>query len=98
MIWESINLTYKLDPKWRNGCLSSANSKWRQYKTHLTRTFIQPNRNNPKLMNKKKSELQSARGKVNLYPHRLSGKGYAGLSKEISSDLCDDDEINRAIL
>ncbi|XP_042373414.1 uncharacterized protein LOC121967329 [Zingiber officinale] len=27
MIWESVNLTYQLDPKWRNGCLSSANSK-----------------------------------------------------------------------
>ncbi|XP_074573663.1 uncharacterized protein LOC141830081 [Curcuma longa] len=110
MIWESVNLTYKMDPKWRNGCLSSANAKWRQYKTHLTRTFIRPNRNNPKLLNKvpqghcispkdwssfvisrmsedfiKKSELQSERGKANLYPHRLSRKGYAGLSQEIVS-------------
>ncbi|KAG6479149.1 hypothetical protein ZIOFF_062610 [Zingiber officinale] len=45
-------MTYQLDLKWRNECLSSVNSKWRQYKTHLTRTFIQPNRNNPKLLNK----------------------------------------------
>ncbi|XP_042474711.1 MADS-box transcription factor 4-like isoform X2 [Zingiber officinale] len=45
-------LTYQLDPKWRNECLSFANSKWRQYKTHLTKTFIQPNRNNLKLLNK----------------------------------------------
>ncbi|XP_042391667.1 uncharacterized protein LOC121982592 [Zingiber officinale] len=110
MIWESVNLTYELDPKWRNGCLISANTKWRQYKTHLTRKFIHPNRNNPKLLNKvpqghcisredwssfvinrmsedfiRKSELQSQRSKENLYPHRLSRKGYAGLSEEIVS-------------
>ncbi|XP_042382083.1 uncharacterized protein LOC121974875 isoform X2 [Zingiber officinale] len=33
-------LTYNVDIKWKKGCLRLANSKWRQYTTHLTQTFI----------------------------------------------------------
>ncbi|XP_019170300.1 PREDICTED: uncharacterized protein LOC109165811 [Ipomoea nil] len=47
---------------------------------------------------KKVSELQKSRRKKNLYPHRLARKGYARLASEISTELCDDDEVNRAIL
>lgn len=40
LIWESVNLTYDVDIRWKKDCLKSANSKWRQYKAHLTKTFI----------------------------------------------------------
>ncbi|XP_073128723.1 uncharacterized protein [Henckelia pumila] len=35
---------------------------------------------------------------MNKYPHRLARKGYARYAEEIVNDLCDDDEINRALI
>ncbi|XP_073031271.1 uncharacterized protein [Primulina eburnea] len=35
---------------------------------------------------------------MNIYPHRLARKGYACFAEEIAAELCDDDEINRAII
>ncbi|XP_042440343.1 uncharacterized protein LOC122025580 [Zingiber officinale] len=43
------------------------------------------------------SDEQKNRRRQNVYPHRLSRKGYACFADEIASDLCDDD-INRAII
>nr|GMC76399.1 putative transposase, Ptta/En/Spm, plant [Ipomoea batatas] len=39
-IWEAVNLTFIVPPQFKKSCLSSANDKWRQYKTHLTNNFI----------------------------------------------------------
>ncbi|XP_073155493.1 uncharacterized protein [Henckelia pumila] len=121
-IWESVNLTYNIDPSWKKGCLNSANNKWRQYKAHLTQKFIFSKLDKPELKKppsgygitrddwssfvisrmsddfmKVRAE-QKRRRKRNIYPHRLSRKGYARFADEIAGELCDDDEINRAII
>ncbi|XP_073057676.1 uncharacterized protein [Primulina eburnea] len=44
------------------------------------------------------SDQQKERRKKNIYPHRLSRKVYARFAEEIASELCDDDDINRAII
>ncbi|XP_073269050.1 uncharacterized protein [Primulina huaijiensis] len=41
---------------------------------------------------------QKKRRKQNIYPHRMSRKGYACFANEIADELCDDDDINRAIM
>ncbi|XP_075497743.1 uncharacterized protein LOC142534979 [Primulina tabacum] len=41
---------------------------------------------------------QKKRRKQNIYPHRMSRKGYARFADEIADELCDDDDINRAIM
>ncbi|XP_073020481.1 uncharacterized protein [Primulina eburnea] len=41
---------------------------------------------------------QKNRRKQNIYPHRMSRKGYARFADEIAAELCDDDDINRAIM
>ncbi|XP_073298511.1 uncharacterized protein [Primulina huaijiensis] len=43
------------------------------------------------------SDQQKERRKKNIYPHRLARKGYARFAEKIASELCDDDDINRAI-
>ncbi|XP_073123545.1 uncharacterized protein [Henckelia pumila] len=123
LIWESVNLTYDVDQSWKKGCLSSASSKWRQFKTHLTQTFILSKLDKLEELNEppigygiaqndwnsfvisrmsddfiKLSEKQQERRKQNLYPHRLARKGYARYAEEIANELCDDVEINRAII
>ncbi|XP_073051647.1 uncharacterized protein [Primulina eburnea] len=123
LIWESFNLTYNVDTTWKKGCLKSANNKWRQYKTHLTRTFILSKLDKPEELNEpptgygiskddwssfvinrmsddfiRLSDQQKERRKMNIYPHRLARKGYARFAEEIAAELCDDDEINRAII
>ncbi|XP_073124125.1 uncharacterized protein [Henckelia pumila] len=122
-IWESVNLTYNIDPSWKKGCLNSANNKWRQYKAHLTQKFIFSKLDKPEELKKPPSGYgitrddwssfvisrmsddfmkvraeQKRRRKQNIYPHRLSRKGYARFADEIAGELCDDDEINRAII
>ncbi|XP_073311198.1 uncharacterized protein [Primulina huaijiensis] len=123
LIWESVNLTFDVPPSWKKGCLSSANNKWRQFKSHLTRTFILNKVDKPEeldqpptgyglarddwisfVMNRMSdkfielSDQQKERRKKNIYPHRLARKGYARFAEEIASELCDDDDINRAII
>ncbi|XP_075482687.1 uncharacterized protein LOC142522962 isoform X1 [Primulina tabacum] len=44
------------------------------------------------------SDQQKERRKKNIYPHRLAHKGYARFAEEIVAELCDDEEINRAII
>ncbi|KAK6125190.1 hypothetical protein DH2020_041056 [Rehmannia glutinosa] len=44
------------------------------------------------------SELQKERQKANKYPHHLARKGYARLEQDLESELCDDEDINRAVL
>ncbi|XP_073137196.1 uncharacterized protein [Henckelia pumila] len=51
LIWESVNLTYDVDQSWKKGCLSSANTKWRQFKTYLTQTFILSKLDKPEELN-----------------------------------------------
>ncbi|XP_073133553.1 uncharacterized protein [Henckelia pumila] len=46
----------------------------------------------------KESDEQKKRRRQNVDPHRLSRKGYARFADEIASELCDDDEINRALI
>lgn len=46
-----VQLIYNVDSKWKKGCLRSANSKWRQYKTHLTQKFILSRRDKPEELN-----------------------------------------------
>ncbi|XP_075483036.1 uncharacterized protein LOC142523231 [Primulina tabacum] len=41
---------------------------------------------------------QKKRRKQKIYPHRMSRKGYARFADKIADELCDDDEINRAIM
>ncbi|XP_073314019.1 uncharacterized protein [Primulina huaijiensis] len=116
-------LTFDVPPSWKKGCLSSANNKWRQFKSHLTRTFISNKVDKPEeldqpptgyglarddwisfVMNRMSdkfielSDQQKERRKKNIYPHRLARKGYARFAEEIASELCDDDDINRAII
>ncbi|XP_073140166.1 uncharacterized protein [Henckelia pumila] len=108
LIWDSVNLLYNVDAKWKKGCLRSANSKWRQYKSHLTQTFILSKLDKPEELFEppaghgipkddwsafvisrmsgdfiKLSEKQKERRKQNVYPHRLSRKGYARFASEI---------------
>ncbi|XP_073281383.1 uncharacterized protein [Primulina huaijiensis] len=44
------------------------------------------------------SDQQKERRKKNIYPHRLARKGYARFAEEIASELCDDNDINKAII
>ncbi|KAH6833591.1 hypothetical protein C2S53_005395 [Perilla frutescens var. hirtella] len=44
-IWELVNLAYTVDPKWKTGCLESANTKWRQWKTTVFNKFNEPYKN-----------------------------------------------------
>lgn len=122
-IWESVNLSYKVDQKWKAGCLESANTKWRQWKCKLFNKFIVPNQNDPMKLNqppqdsgilqedwsefvndrmteefKVLSAEQRERRMKNIYPHRLSRRGYAGLAEEMKEELCGDDEIDRAVM
>ncbi|XP_073153464.1 uncharacterized protein [Henckelia pumila] len=108
LICDSVNLSYNVDAKWKKGCLRSANSKWRQYKAHLTQTFILGKLDKPEELYEppaihgipkddwsafvisrmsgdfiKLSEQQKDRRKQNVYPHRLSRKGYARFASEI---------------
>lgn len=46
----------------------------------------------------KLSDQQKKRIKHKIYPHRLARKGYARFAEEIAAELCDDDEINKAII
>ncbi|XP_073121501.1 uncharacterized protein [Henckelia pumila] len=110
LIWDLVNLSYNVDAKWKKGCLRSANSKWRQYKAHLTQTFILGKLDKPEELYEppashgipkddwsafvisrmsgdfiKLSEQQKYRRKQNVYPHRLSRKGYARFASEIVS-------------
>nr|GMD22314.1 putative Ulp1 protease family catalytic domain, putative transposase, Ptta/En/Spm, plant [Ipomoea batatas] len=116
-------MTFIVPPQFKKSCLSSANDKWRQYKTHLTNNFIWKRLNDEENLHKppvgfgitgdewsqfvitrmsddfkKLSEQQKERRKQNIYPHRIARKGYARLASELSTDLCDDEEVNRAIL
>ncbi|XP_019196472.1 PREDICTED: uncharacterized protein LOC109190440 [Ipomoea nil] len=122
-IWDAVNLSFRVPAIFKKPCLSSANDKWRQYKTQLTNNFIWKRLNDEENLHKpppgygimgdewsqfvisrmsedfkKLSEQQKVQRKQNLYPHRLARKGYARLASEISTELCDDDEVNRAIL
>ncbi|XP_075494777.1 uncharacterized protein LOC142532346 [Primulina tabacum] len=47
---------------------------------------------------KKLRDEQKKRRKQNIYLHRMSRKGYARFADEIVIELCDDDDINRAIM
>ncbi|XP_042432737.1 uncharacterized protein LOC122019324 [Zingiber officinale] len=123
LIWESVNLTYDVPPSWKKGCLNSASNKWRQFKSHLTQTFISKKLDKLEELDEppsgyglarddwisfvrtrmsddfiKLSEQQKEKRKKNIYPHRLARKGYARYAEEIANELCDDDEINRAII
>ncbi|KAL8548275.1 hypothetical protein ACS0TY_007556 [Phlomoides rotata] len=121
LIWVSVNLTFNVDPKWKTGCLRSANDKWRTYKTNLTTDIVLKHKDDPAKLNKppvgilpsdwsafvsnrlsedflKLSALQRERRMQHKYPHRLSRKGYAGLAETIKHELCDDKEVDRAIL
>ncbi|XP_073286360.1 uncharacterized protein [Primulina huaijiensis] len=116
-------LTFDVPPSWKKGCLSSANSKWRQFKSHLTQTFISNKVDKPEELDQpptgyglarddwisfvmtrmydkfiEVNDQQKKRRKKNIYPHRLARKGYARFAEEIASELCDDDDINRAII
>ncbi|KAK6150920.1 hypothetical protein DH2020_015852 [Rehmannia glutinosa] len=51
-IWETVKMVFNVDSTWEKGCLSTANEKWRQYKTHLTQDYIFPNLDNPEQLNK----------------------------------------------
>ncbi|XP_073060010.1 uncharacterized protein [Primulina eburnea] len=123
LIWESVNWTFDVPPSWKKGCLSSANNKWRQFKSHLTQTYISNKVYKPeelfqpptgyglarddwisfvmtRMFDKfiELSDQQKERRKKSVYHHRLSRKGYARFAEEIPSELCDDDDINRAII
>ncbi|XP_019170859.1 PREDICTED: uncharacterized protein LOC109175436 [Ipomoea nil] len=39
-IWDAVNLSFRVPAIFKKPCLSSANDKWRQYKTQLTNNFI----------------------------------------------------------
>ncbi|KAH6785854.1 hypothetical protein C2S51_038309 [Perilla frutescens var. frutescens] len=122
-IWESVNSSYKVDQKWKTGCLESANGKWRQWKSNLFNKFIVPNQNDPVKLHRPPqgsgilqedwsefvidrmseefkilSAEQKERRMKNIYPHRLSRRGYAGLAEEMKEELCGDDEIDRAVM
>ncbi|KAH6776430.1 hypothetical protein C2S52_013991 [Perilla frutescens var. hirtella] len=47
---------------------------------------------------KKLSAEQRERRMKNMFPHRLSRRGYAGLVEIMKNELCGDDEIDRAIM
>lgn len=47
-----LQASFVVDPTWKRACLISANDKWRQFKSRLTRDFVQnridyPNLNTP---------------------------------------------------
>ncbi|XP_057804697.1 uncharacterized protein LOC131020066 isoform X3 [Salvia miltiorrhiza] len=122
-IWEYVSSAYEVNDTWKSGCLESANSKWRQWKSKLYRGYIVPNKDNSAKLNepppssgilredwnqfvrntmseefKKLSEEQAKRAMKNMYPHRLSRSGYAGLAEKMKEELCGDDDVDRAIM
>ncbi|XP_057810057.1 uncharacterized protein LOC131024559 [Salvia miltiorrhiza] len=49
-IWESVNLSFNVDSSWRDSCISSANDKWRQFKTKLTNEYVYGRADSPEEM------------------------------------------------
>ncbi|KAH6786603.1 hypothetical protein C2S52_006155 [Perilla frutescens var. hirtella] len=47
LIWESVNLLYKVLESWRSGFLESASTKWHVWKSRLYNEFIVPNKDDP---------------------------------------------------
>ncbi|KAH6777396.1 hypothetical protein C2S51_008708 [Perilla frutescens var. frutescens] len=47
MIWETVNLSYKVPQSWRSGFLESACTKWCTWKSRLYHDYIVPNKDNP---------------------------------------------------
>ncbi|KAL8528775.1 hypothetical protein ACS0TY_006293 [Phlomoides rotata] len=39
-IWKAVTLTFNVSPAWKKSCLSSAGSKWRTFKTTLTKECV----------------------------------------------------------
>ncbi|KAL8539343.1 hypothetical protein ACS0TY_001099 [Phlomoides rotata] len=39
-IWKAVTLTFNVSPAWKKSCLSSAGSKWRTFKTTLTKEYV----------------------------------------------------------
>ncbi|KAL8553855.1 hypothetical protein ACS0TY_002215 [Phlomoides rotata] len=39
-IWKAMTLTFNVSPAWKKSCLSSAGSKWRTFKTTLTKEYV----------------------------------------------------------
>ncbi|XP_075505419.1 uncharacterized protein LOC142542585 [Primulina tabacum] len=92
LIWESVNLTFDVPPSWKKGCLSSANNKWRQFKSHLTQTFISNKVDKPEELDQPPTGYGLARDDwISFVMTRM-------YDKFIASELCDDDDINRAII
>ncbi|XP_073017558.1 uncharacterized protein [Primulina eburnea] len=92
LIWESVNLTYNVDQSWKKGCLNSANNKWRQFKAFLTQKFILSKRDNTEDLKEPPTGFGIARDDWSSFViSRLSDDFMA-------AELCDDDDINRAIM
>lgn len=49
-IWESIKLVFNVDENWKNKCLSSANTKWRRWKSTLYAKNIVPYEGQPEML------------------------------------------------
>ncbi|XP_057806813.1 uncharacterized protein LOC131021574 isoform X3 [Salvia miltiorrhiza] len=49
-IWESVKLVFNVHEDWKKKCLTSANTKWRQFKSYLYKTYIIPFHDQPELL------------------------------------------------
>ncbi|XP_042430600.1 uncharacterized protein LOC122017137 isoform X3 [Zingiber officinale] len=56
-----LELTYDVPPSWNKGCLNSASNKWRQFKSHLTQTFISNKLDKPEELDEQPSGYVLAR-------------------------------------
>ncbi|KAH6787328.1 hypothetical protein C2S52_006880 [Perilla frutescens var. hirtella] len=92
MIWETVNLSYKVPHSWRSGCLESACTKWRIWKSRLYHDYIVSNKDNPTKLHAPPPD--SAILAVDWGQFVISR-----MSNEFKKDeLYGDDEIDRAIM
>ncbi|XP_042430599.1 uncharacterized protein LOC122017137 isoform X2 [Zingiber officinale] len=87
-----LELTYDVPPSWNKGCLNSASNKWRQFKSHLTQTFISNKLDKPEELDEQPSGYVLARDDWISFVMTCMSDDF------IANELCDDDEINRAII
>ncbi|KAI3858371.1 hypothetical protein MKW92_013053 [Papaver armeniacum] len=91
-IWCCLEGKFVLQPQNKRNLIQNVGALWRSFKSRLTRKYIMPFKDQEDLLGNPPHDK-------NLYPHRLSRKGYAGLMEQLKKKgELSSDGLDRSIL